>query len=77
VASNRNALYLVERNLILPAIVKLSRARTFVVGDVLRDFELAAVLQICGDAGRAESVVSGRSGRPAKAARSRYASQRF
>jgi hypothetical protein len=48
---------LIERNLILAAVVKLRGARAFVFGDVLRDFELTAVLQIRGDAGRAESVV--------------------
>lgn len=42
---------LIERNLVLAAIVELCRLGAFVVGDVLRDFELAAVLQVRGDAG--------------------------
>ena len=56
--SNRNPLHFIERNLVLPAVVKLRRARAFVVGDVLRDFELAAVLQVRGDRGSAEGMIS-------------------
>ena len=43
---------LIEGNLILPSVVELGRPRVLVVRDVLRDFELAAVFQIRGDAGR-------------------------
>jgi len=52
--SNRNSLGLV----ILPAVGELHDARAFVVGDVLRHFELAAVLQARADAGGAEGLVS-------------------
>jgi len=51
---DRDSLYLVERNLILSAVVQLGRPRRFVVGDLLRHFQLAAVLQIRRDAGRTE-----------------------
>jgi hypothetical protein len=54
---NRNPLHFVERNLILSPIVELRRSRRLVVGDVLRGFKLALVLQVRGDAGRPESLV--------------------
>lgn len=57
VVLNRNALDLVERNLILPPVVELGRPRALVVGDVLRGFKRAVVLQVRGDAGRPEGVV--------------------
>jgi len=38
------------------SVLELRRARRFVVGDVLRDFELAVVFQVGGDAGRAEGT---------------------
>ena len=48
---------LVKLNLVLPAVVELGRARRLVVGDVLRGFKRALVLQVRGDAGRPEGVV--------------------
>jgi len=41
---DRDSLYLVERNLVLAAVIKLGCPRRFVVGDLLRDFEFTAVL---------------------------------
>jgi len=38
--SNQNLLHLIERNLILPAVIKLRRPGRLMVGDVLRHFEL-------------------------------------
>jgi len=55
--SNRNPLHFIERNLILASVVELCRPRRLMVGDVLRDFELAAVLQVRGDAAGPEGVV--------------------
>src|SRR5580704_3937494 len=56
--SDRNPLDLVERNLVLSAVIKLGCPRRFVVSNLLRDFQLAAVLQIGRDAGRAEGVIA-------------------
>ena len=42
----------------MPAIVKLGCPRRFVVSDLLRHFQLTAVLQIRRDAGRAESMIA-------------------
>jgi len=42
----------------MPAIIKFGCPRRFVVSDLLRDFEFAAVLQICRNAGRAESMIA-------------------
>jgi len=47
---NRNPLDLVERNLILAAVVELRCPRALVVGDVLRGFKRALVLPVRGDA---------------------------
>jgi hypothetical protein len=55
---DRDSLYLVERNLILSAVIKHGRPRRFVVSDLLRHFQLAAVLQIRRDAGRAEGMIA-------------------
>jgi hypothetical protein len=55
---DRDSLYLVERNLVLPAVIKLSCPRRFVVSDLLRDFKFAAVLQIHRNAGRAEGMIA-------------------
>jgi hypothetical protein len=54
---NRNPLDFVERNLILSAVIKLGCSRRFMVGDLLRHFQLFAVLQIRRDAGRAEGMI--------------------
>lgn len=55
--SDRNALDLVEGNLVLPPVVELRGPGAFVVGDVLRGFKRSLVLQVRGDAGRPESMV--------------------
>src|SRR5258708_15163248 len=55
---NRNALYLVERNLVLSAVIKLGCPRRFMVSDLLSHFQLAAVLQIRRDPGRAEGMIA-------------------
>jgi len=55
---NRNPLHLVERNFFLAAVVKLRRSRRFVVGDLLRSFQLAAVLHVGSDASGTESVIA-------------------
>src|SRR6202011_3956663 len=57
-ASDRDSLSLVERNLVLSAVIKLVCPRRFMVGDLLRDFEFAAVLQIRRNAGRTESMIA-------------------
>ena len=54
VISDCNVLDLIEGNLILPAIIQFGRARRLVVGNLLRDFERAAVFEVRGDAGGAE-----------------------
>ena len=41
-----NALDLVERNLVVPPVVELRSPGAFVVGDVLRCFKRALVLQV-------------------------------
>jgi hypothetical protein len=56
--SNRYPFYLIKRNLVLPTIIELGCPRRFMVGDLLRDFEFAAVLQIGGDTGRAEGMIA-------------------
>ncbi len=55
---DRDSLYLVERNLVLPTVIELGCPRRFMVGDLLRNFEFTAVLQIRRDAGRAESMIA-------------------
>ena len=54
---DRNPLDLIERNLILPPVVELGRPRALVVGDMLRGFKRAVVLQVRGDAGCPEGMV--------------------
>src|ERR1700724_1437908 len=56
--SNEYPLHLVEAHLVAPAIVKLRRARRGVVRHGSGLFERPAVLQIGGDAGRAEAVIA-------------------
>jgi len=41
-----------------PPVVKLRRPRRFMIGDMLRHFQFAAVLQVGSDAGRAESMIA-------------------
>jgi hypothetical protein len=55
---NGDAFYLVERNLVLSAVIKLGSPRRFVVSDLPCHFEFAAVLYIGGDAGRAEGMIA-------------------
>src|ERR1700738_3200602 len=55
---DRDSLDLVERNLVLSAVIKLGCSRRFMVSDLLRDFEFAAVLQIRRNPGRAESMIA-------------------
>ena len=55
---NQNLLHFIKRNLILAPVVKLRRPGRLMVGDVLRGFERALVLQVGGDACCAEGVVS-------------------
>jgi hypothetical protein len=56
--SDGDPLDLVERNLVLSAVIKLGCPRRFVVSDLLGHFQLAAVLQIRRDAGRAEGMIA-------------------
>jgi hypothetical protein len=55
---NRNALDLIERDLIAGAVVELGGARAFMRGHSLGVFERAAGLEIGGDAGRAEHMAA-------------------
>ena len=55
---NRDPLDFIQSNLVLPTVVELRRARRLVVGDVLRGFERALVLQVGGNTGRPERMVS-------------------
>ena len=55
---NRNPLDLVERNFIISPVIELGCPRRFVVRDLLRDLEFAAVFQIRGDAGCTESMIA-------------------
>jgi hypothetical protein len=57
---NRNALDLIERNLILPPAIAFRGSRAPVVGVVLRSFKRALVLQVCGDAGSSVSALPSR-----------------
>src|ERR1700758_1000388 len=56
--SDRNPFDLIKRDFVIAAVIKLGRPWRFVVGDLLRDFEFAAVLQILRDAGRAEGMIA-------------------
>jgi hypothetical protein len=55
---DRNSLYLVERDFILPPVVQLRRPGRFMIGDMLPHFQLATVLKIRGDAGCAEGMIA-------------------
>lgn len=55
--SNEYPLHLVEAHLVAAAVVKLRRARRGMVRHGSGLFERPAVLQIGGDAGRAEAVI--------------------
>jgi hypothetical protein len=41
---DRDSLYLDQRDFVIAAVVELGCPRRFMVGDLLRDFEFAAVL---------------------------------
>ena len=56
--SNQDALDLIERDLILAAVVKPGGASTFVVGHLLGDFKFSAIAQVLGNAGGAEGVAT-------------------
>jgi hypothetical protein len=55
---DRNPLDFIERDFVLSPVIKLCCPRRFVVSDLLGHFQLAAVLQIRRDAGRAESMIA-------------------
>jgi hypothetical protein len=57
--SNPDLLHLVEGHVVAAAVVELRRAGAGVVCHDSGFFQAAAVLQIGGDAGRPEAVVSG------------------
>ncbi len=59
---NHNLLYLVERDLVVGAVIELGGLRGFVVGDLLGLLDGAAVLEVGGDAGGPEGVVADRFG---------------
>jgi hypothetical protein len=54
----RDLLDLVERNGVIAPVVEAGCAGGFVASHLLRDFQLAAVLQVRGDAGGAEAVAA-------------------
>ena len=55
---DRDSLNFIERNLVVSPVIKLGGPRRFVVSDLLRDFEFAAVLQIRRNAGRTEGMIA-------------------
>ena len=57
-ALQNNTLDLIERDLVVAAVVELGRARAFVRGHLLGVLEEAAVEQIDGDPGSAEAVAA-------------------
>jgi hypothetical protein len=58
VLSDGDPLDLVQRNFILPSIIQFGCPRRLVIGDLLRDFECAAILEVRSDAGGAKGVVA-------------------
>ena len=56
--SDREPLDLIERDFVVAAVVKFRRPGRLMIGDMLRHFQLSAVLQIGGDARRAEDMVA-------------------
>jgi len=52
----RDPLHLIESHVVIPRIVQSRRPRRFVPGHLLRDFELAAILQVRRDARCPEAV---------------------
>ncbi len=63
---NNHALNLIKAHLVAPSIVKLRRTGRGVVRHARRFFERPAVLQIGGDAGRAEALIADLGGDAAK-----------
>src|SRR5271154_2178149 len=57
---NSNLLDLIERDLVVGAIVKLGGAGTLVSGHGLGVFERAAIIEVGGYSGRAEGVITHR-----------------
>ena len=55
---DRDPFDFIERDFASAAVIKLGGPRRFMVGDLLRHFQLAAVLQIRRDAGRAEGMIA-------------------
>src|SRR5438874_4850855 len=58
VASNRNPLHLVERELVVAAVVELGSSGRLVVGHLLGLFQRASVFEVVGDTGGPESVAA-------------------
>ena len=56
--ADKDALDLVERDLVGAAVVEAGGAGAFVVGHLLGDFEFAAIAEVFGDAGDAEVVAA-------------------
>lgn len=54
--SVRNPLHLIERHLITAPVIKPGSPCRFMTGHVLSDLQLAAILEVGCDAGRAEAV---------------------
>ena len=57
-SSYGNPLNFIERDFVIAAVVEFGRPRRFMVGDLLRNFQLAAVFQIRRNAGRAEGMIA-------------------
>jgi hypothetical protein len=55
---DRNLFDLIQRNLILPPIIEFGGVGRLVIGDLLRGFEGALVLEIGGYAGRTEGMAA-------------------
>src|SRR5271167_545228 len=58
--SNQNPLDLIEADLVVASVVEAGGAGAFVVGHLLRDFQLAAVPKVLGNAGSAEGMAADR-----------------
>ena len=58
ITSRHNALDLVEADLVVAPVVEAGGPCAFVVGHLLRHFELAPVLQVLGDACRPKRVIA-------------------
>ena len=54
----RNPLHLVERHAVVPPVVQTGGSGGLVAGHLLRNFELAAVRKVGGDAGGPEAVAT-------------------